>query len=133
MLNVCKKVELFTFVKNSNLLIENRLHQFQSNGGGGIRIPLDAPNTLLQNTDKSATEIAQSLEYTGAYEKPQTTDFEQKLTLPEHASDTFLHQKCAKCVHKISPDDLKELINKWPKLPDHIKLAIGALIQTSTR
>lgn len=88
------------------------------------------PDTLLQNTDKSATEIAQSLANTDTYENSQNTDFEQKLTVSEHSSDTFLHKKCALCVPKNLPDDLKDIINKWPKLPDHIKSAIQTLVQT---
>lgn len=98
--------------------------------GWGIRTPLAAPNTLLHNADKSATEIAQHLANTDTYENLQNTDFGQKLTVPEHSSDTFLHQKCAKCVQENWPSDFKELADKWPKLPDHIKSAIQALIQT---
>jgi hypothetical protein len=93
---------------------------------------LDAPDTLLQKPDKSATEIAQSLADTYTYENPQTGDLEHKLTVPEHSSDTFLHQKCALCVPKNLPDDLKELTGIWPKLPDHIKSAIRALVSTCT-
>ena len=93
---------------------------------------MTAPDTLLQNTDKSATEIAQSLANTNTYENLESAYFEQKLTVPEHSSDTFLHQKCAKCVQENWPSDFKELADKWPKLPDHIKSAIQALIQTCT-
>lgn len=102
------------------------------NGGGGIRTPLDTPDTLLQNGDKSATEIAQVLANTDIYKNPQNTDFEQKLTVPEHSSDTILHEKCAKCVHKKSPCDLKELINKWPNLPINIREAIKLLVKSTT-
>jgi hypothetical protein len=31
------------------------------------------------------------------------------------------------------PDDLEEIVTVWPKLPEHIKQAINALIQTSLK
>jgi hypothetical protein len=105
---------------------------FLKNGGGGIRTPSSTPDTLLQKPDKSATEIAQSLANTDTYKKSQSADFEQNLTVPEHSSDTILHQKCALCVPKNQPNDLKELINIWPQLPDHIKSAIRSLVHTCT-
>lgn len=91
-----------------------------------------APDTLLQNTNINATEIAQSLANTDTYEKPQSTDFEQLLTLPELSSDTFLHQKCALCVPNNLPDDLKELITKWLTLPENIQKAIKLLVESAT-
>jgi hypothetical protein len=100
-------------------------------GGGGIRTPLDAQDILLQNADKSATEITQTLANTDTYETPQDTDFEQLLTVPEHSSDTFLHQKCAKCVHKNSLDDLTEIINKWADLPESVREAIKLLVRSA--
>jgi len=91
---------------------------------------LAAPDTLLQNGNKSATEIVQRLANTGTYENLQNTDFEQKLTVPEHSSDTFLHQKCALCVPKNLSADLKELINKWPDLPENIRESIKLLVKS---
>lgn len=73
-----------------NLLLNNKLWQRNENGGGGIRTPLDTPDTLLQNGNKSAIEMAQSLVDINTYEDPQNPDFKQKLTVPERSSDTFL-------------------------------------------
>ena len=92
---------------------------------------MDAPDTLLQNGNKSTTEIIQSLAITDTYEISQNTDFEQKLTVPEHSSDTFLHQKCALCVPKNLPGDLKELINKWSDLPENIRESIKLLVKSA--
>jgi hypothetical protein len=92
---------------------------------------LAAPDTLLQNADKSATEITQPLANTDTYEIPQDTDFEQKFTVPKHSLDTFLHQKCALCVPKNLYDDLKELINKWADLPESVREAIKLLVRSA--
>lgn len=100
--------------------------------GWGIRTPLAAPDTLLHNADKSATEIAQSLADKDTYEISENADFEQKLTVPEHSSDTFLHQKCALCVPKNLPDDLKQLIAKWADLPENIRESIKLLVKSAT-
>jgi hypothetical protein len=105
----------------------------ESNGGGGIRTPLDNPDRLLHKPDKNATNPTQVLANTGIYEISQNSDFEQKLTLAEHLSDTFLHQKCAKCVHNILSDDLMELIECWPYLPENIRQSIQLLIKSTAR
>jgi hypothetical protein len=70
---------------------------------------LATPDTLLQKANSNATETTQSTAITDTYENSQSTDYKQKLTLPEHCSDTSLHQKCALCVPKNLPNDLKEL------------------------
>lgn len=57
--------------------------------GWGNRTLKFASNTFLQNADKSATEITQSLSDTNIYEKSEDPDFEQKSALKEHCSDTF--------------------------------------------
>ena len=99
------------------------------NGGGGIRTPLNDFDTLLQNNDKTVTEIAQDIANTNTYEILQAGDFEQKLTLPEHSSDTILHKKCVISVSKNLHSDLKELINKWPDLPKNIREAIKLIVE----
>jgi hypothetical protein len=93
---------------------------------------LAAPDTLLQKANKCATEIAQSLANTDTYENLQNVNFEQKLALPEHCLDTILHKKCALCVPKNIPDDLKELITKWPDLPENVRDAIKLLVKSAT-
>ena len=90
-------------------------------------------DTSLQKPDKSTTETTQVLANTDTYENTKTGDFEQKLADPKHSSDTFLHQKCAKCVHKNSLDDLKELIERWSDLPQNVKASIKLLIQSFTK
>jgi len=94
---------------------------------------LAAPDILLHKAGKSATEIAQVFANTVTYEKSQNTDFEQKLTVPERSPDIFLHRKCAKCVHKILSDDLKEIIECWPHLPENIRQSIRLLIKSAAR
>jgi len=86
----------------------------------------------LQNADKNATKTTQSIANANTYEFPQNPDFEQFVTVHKHCLDTFLHQKCALCVPKNLSDDLKELINKWPELPENIKAAIMLLVKSST-
>jgi hypothetical protein len=103
------------------------------NGGGGSRTPLDAPNTLLQNDNKSATEITQNISKSDTYENSQNAEFEQFLTVHKHCLDTLLHKKCALCVPKNLPDDLKELINEWPRLPENIRDSIKLLVNSATR
>jgi hypothetical protein len=97
-------------------------------GGGGIRTPLTHLNTLLHNADINATEIVQSLTITDTYENFQHIDFEQKLTLSEHSSDTILHQKCVICVSQ----ELREIIDKWDRLPKGIKESIILLVKSAT-
>ena len=103
------------------------------NGGGGIRTPSATPDTLLHKDNKNATEIIQSIAITDTYENSQNTDSEQKLAVSEHCSDTFLHQKCALCVPKNLPADLKKLINKWPDLPENIRASIKLLAESATK
>jgi len=102
------------------------------NGGGGIRTPLDAPDTSLHKDNKSTTKVTQSITITDTYENAQNSGFEQKLTVPKHYSDTCLHQKCALCVPKNFPDELKELIVKWVDLPENIRESIKLLIKSVT-
>ena len=109
-----------------------QLTQQKTTGGGGIRTPLGTPDTLLQEANKRTTEIIQSIAFTDTYENSQNTDFEQKLTVPEHCLNTFLHQKCALCVPKNLPADLKELINKWHELPENIRESITLLVKSAT-
>ena len=101
------------------------------NGGGGIRTPMAGSDKSLQKSDKSTAETTQVLANTDTYENSKTGDFQQKLTFTEQSPDTFLHQKCALCVPKNLPDDLREVVDKWPELPDHIKSAIKTLIKGS--
>jgi len=67
----------------------------------------------------------------------------------EQENNSSLHKKCAKCVHQnpkpVStkpqkgpvgdesklPPDVAEIVYLWPKLPEHIKAAIKALVETS--
>lgn len=92
-------------------------------GGGGSRTPSGTPDTLLHKANKNSTETTQLLANADTYDLDQNADFEQKLTVHKHCLDTLLHKKCALCVPKNLPDDLKELINKWPELPENIKAA----------
>ena len=43
--------------------------------------------------------------------------------------NVFSQQECALCVHH-SDSDLEEIVRTWPELPEHIKAAIKALVQT---
>ena len=104
----------------------------KKNGGGGIRTPLNASDTSLQKDDKSTTEITQGITITDTYENSQNSDLEQKLTVLKHYSDTCLHKKCALCVPKNFPDELKELIVKWPGLPENIRGSIKLLVRSAT-
>jgi hypothetical protein len=107
-------------------------HFQRKNGGGGIRTPLNASDTSLQKDDKSTTEITQGITITDTYENSQNSDLEQKLTVLKHYSDTCLHKKCALCVPKNFPDELKELIVKWPGLPENIRGSIKLLVRSAT-
>ena len=57
---------------------------------------------------------------------------EQHNTLPIQNNNSSEHQIGANMVHEITeaPSDLAEIVQLWPELPEHIKAAIKALVQT---
>ena len=80
-----------------------------------------------QNLSNSCTECN---------EKPsEATSQEQTLTLPEHRNGTAEHQMGAHLVREtpsVDPD-LVLLLDRWPTLPEHIKAAIKALVQSASK
>jgi hypothetical protein len=104
-----------------------------SSGGGGIRSPKVHLTTSEQPPNKNTTKLLQHLTL------KEVTNFqiEQKQTDSQQNHDTNLHKKCATGVHQnnISPEslpaDLAMVIERWPNLPQHVKVAIMALIQTT--
>ena len=128
-----KAAQDLDFKVERKLLNSKNLHKLQSNGGGGNRTLQAACDTSLQKCDKNTTENDISHSFTNSCVSRQNPDFEQKFTVAEHSSDTILHQKCALCVPKNLPDDLKELISKWPSLPENIRESIRLLVKSATR
>ena len=58
-------------------------------------------------------------------------DIEQNDNTSEQVSDGVLRPKCAKSVHPLPDDvDLRDLVERWPGLPEHIKAAIMALVKS---
>lgn len=102
-----------------------------STEGRGIRTPLDAFDTLLQNNDKSTTENTQTHTNPDTYKNSQNTVFKQFLTVHKQCLDTLLHIKCALCVPKHLPDDLRAIIKRWPDLPENIRESIMLLVTTN--
>lgn len=95
------------------------------NGGGGIRNPKVVVTPSEQATDKTPTETLQNgttNTFTECPIKHNQTDSLQDC-------NTTLHKKCAICVHHLN-SDLEEIARIWPELPEHIKAAIRALVQT---
>jgi porphobilinogen deaminase len=68
---------------------------------------------------------------TDIYEKSKNANLEQKSAFAEHCPDTFLHPKCALCVHKDIPDDLKEIIECWTELPESVRESIKILVRSA--
>ena len=56
-------------------------------------------------------------------------------TLPIQNNNSSEHQTGANMVHEITelPSDLTEIVQLWSELPEHIKAAIKALIQTHNK
>ena len=48
-------------------------------------------------------------------------EFDDQTTDVYSSNTEYKHQKCALCVPKNLPDELKELINEWNTLPEYIK------------
>ena len=95
------------------------------NGGGGIRNPKGVVTHCEHVTDKTPTETLQN----GTTDKLTECPVEQNQTDSLQDCDTILHQKCVICVHHLN-SDVEEIVRTWPELPEHIKAAIKALVQT---
>ena len=101
-----------------SLLSSYRTHS-KKNGEGGIR----TPGTGVYPYDGLANRCSQIItpEITSSC-KVAKTALTPQLT-PEY-------QKQGKIDTQKLPDDLAEIVAAWPELPEHIKAAIKALIQT---
>jgi hypothetical protein len=131
---VCTTTRKYQREFKHNLLLNNKLWQKDKNGGGGIRTPSSTSNSSLHSTNKTHTKQAQKLAESDTYKNCKNTDLNRTSTSPEQDNNTFLHKKCAICVHQIFkaggnvPQELSKLIYLWPKLPKKIKQSIKKLV-----
>ncbi len=104
-------------------------------GGGGIRTPSSTSNSSLHSTNKTHTKQAQKLAKPDTYKNRKNSNLNKTSTSSKQDNNTFLHKKCAICVHQNLrlnesdlPAELLELASVWPKLPEHTKSMIRFLI-----
>lgn len=99
-------------------------------GGGGIRNPKVVVTTSEQTPHNNAIKRSQNI----ADKRRTDVQHRHGQTDSQRDRDTDLRQQCALCVHLNRsttplPDDLAEVIEAWPNLPELIKAGIRALIQ----
>jgi len=117
--------------ENSTNTIKCLIHK-----SGGIRTPSSTSNSSLHSTNKTHTKQAQKLAKSDTYKKQKKSNLNKTSTSPEQDNNTFLHKKCAICVHQNLrlnesdlPAELIELISVWSKLSEYTKSLIRTLIK----
>ena len=84
-----------------------------------------------QKSSNSDTKTAQTLAEAGFGKGEQSSPEDNSDTLPKHRLNTFLHKKCALCVHKkflqLAPE-LELIIHVWADLDDEVKQTILNMI-----
>jgi hypothetical protein len=100
-------------------------------GGGGNR----TKHLIHYGTNTSDTEmqhISERFRHIKALPDVAAATHPHEPTHPEHAKDTYEHQKCAPCVPQLSPplpDDLATVVEAWSRLPDTVKTGIVAMVK----
>jgi hypothetical protein len=90
----------------------------------------------LHTTNKNRTKQAQKLAETDTYKNYKNSNLNKISTSSKQDNNKLLRKKCAIYVHQNLrlneldlPAELLELISVWPKLSEHAKSSIGALIK----
>ena len=89
------------------------------------------------------TDTAQTLAQKPSYEKDTGGIFDRNHADPKQPKGTFLHEKCALCVHlktgqkptetpsSTVPCNIAEVLSAWPNLPEAIKAGVLALVRAA--